>query len=194
MVFTYTGETAGANTRQTLYTLNVAAGGVVCDILMVGGGGAGGKNITGGGGGGVVLYGTNINIPAKTYTIKVGDGAIAGETIGKSTTGFDAILCGGGCAGNGGWDPPNIGNGNSGGSGAGGKGTQPTQVVSVGGGVGVSSTKATMLTTATLYSGNIGSNGNQQSSVNYYVAGGGGGGTTQTGGLHLRHKQEVVVV
>ena len=56
-----------------------------------------------------------------TYEIRVGDGATAGETRGKSTTGFGATLLGGGCAINTGWDPPNtLGDGNVGGSGAGG--------------------------------------------------------------------------
>jgi hypothetical protein len=182
MVFTYTTETGGANTRQTLYTLNVAAGGVVCDILMVGGGGAGGKDLGGGGGGGAVLYGTNINIPADTYQIRVGDGAIMGETIGKSTSGFGATLLGGGCASNTGWGST-VANGNSGGSGAGGKPVAAGTTIGLGGSVGVLSTKGTILTTATLYDGNSGSNGNQQNNSTYAVAGGGGGGSTQTGGV-----------
>jgi magnesium chelatase family protein len=60
MVFTYTTETAGAGTGQSLYNITVPTGGVICDVLMVGGGGGGGKEIGGGGGGGAVLYATNI--------------------------------------------------------------------------------------------------------------------------------------
>jgi hypothetical protein len=67
---------------------------------MVGGGGVGGRDIGAGGGGGAVLCGTNISIVSGSYEIRVGDGAVAGETRGKSTTGFGATLLGGGCAGN----------------------------------------------------------------------------------------------
>jgi len=176
-VFTYTTETAGAGTRQTLYTLNVGTGGVVCDILMVGGGGAGGKQIGGGGGGGAVLYGTNISIVSGTYEIRVGDGATAGEVRGKSTEGFGAILLGGGCAGNAEWPTETLAN--SGGSGAGGKSTGVSSKTA--GTVG-SSTKGTILTTATLYNGNAGGAGVTQ------VGGGavqsaGGGGTGAVGGV-----------
>jgi hypothetical protein len=96
MVFTYTGETAGTGTRQTLYNINISKGGF-CDILMVGGGGAGGGAINnqnifthggGGGGGGAVLYGQNIYIPQNNYEIRVGDGAIQGESQGKSGSFF----------------------------------------------------------------------------------------------------------
>jgi hypothetical protein len=37
MIFTYTTETGGAGSGQSLYTLNVSTSGVVCDILMIGG-------------------------------------------------------------------------------------------------------------------------------------------------------------
>ena len=37
-IFTYTTETTGAGTGQTLYTITAPTGGVVCDVLMVGGG------------------------------------------------------------------------------------------------------------------------------------------------------------
>ena len=92
MVFTYTTETGGAGSRQTLYNITVPTGGLTCDILMVGGGGSGGKDLGDGGGGGAVLYGTNISISSGTDEIRVGDGAVAGETRGKSTTGFGATL------------------------------------------------------------------------------------------------------
>jgi hypothetical protein len=179
MVFTYTTDNTG--TGQTLYSISVPTGGVNCDILMVGGGGAGGQSLGGGGGGGSVIYGTNITITSGSYNIYVGRGANAGETIGKSTTGFGAIMLGGGCAGNTGWDPPNTsGDGNIGGSGAGGRPVQSNIRVMLGGGVG-SSTKGTILSTATLYNGNSGSNGIQQLG-NSFVGGGGGGGATQAGG------------
>jgi hypothetical protein len=100
-----------------------------CDILMVGGGGAGGTGNSyayagGGGGGGAVLYGSNIYIPHGNYNIKVGDGAIPGESTGKSTTGFGATILGGGSAfsfyGGNSYMNPYITNANNGGSGAGG--------------------------------------------------------------------------
>jgi len=174
MIFTYTTETGGVGSRQTLYTLNVSAGGVVCDILMVGGGGAGGKDIGAGGGGGAVLYGTNITIPSGAYNIYVGNGGLVGEVRGKSTTGFGATLLGGGCAGNATWAAATTAN--SGGSGAGGKSSNSS--ASGGGGVGVS-TKGTILTTATLYNGNIGGTGALQGSG---VQSSGGGGAGAAGG------------
>lgn len=160
---------------QTLYTINVPVGSVKCDILMVGGGGAGGKNIGAGGGGGAVLYGENINIPSGTYIIKVGDGAVVGDIIGKSTEGFGATLLGGGCASNKGWDPPSVRAGNSGGSGAGGGGAQQGKNTSPAGGVGVS-TKGGILTNATLYNGNSGGVGNSAVINGIQSAGGGGAG------------------
>jgi hypothetical protein len=178
-VFTYTTETAGAGTRQTQYTINVPTGGVVCDILMVGGGGAGGRDIGAGGGGGAVLYGTNISIASGTYEIRVGDGAVAGETRGKSTTGFGATLLGGGCAVNAAFGTTNTtANGNSGGSGGGGRGVQSGFTGGIGGTVGIS-TKGTILNTSTLYNGNIGGNGQAQAAG---VSCGGGGGAGSVGG------------
>jgi hypothetical protein len=174
-VFTYTSETGGAGTRQTLYNITIS-GNAVCDILMVGGGGGGGKDIGGGGGGGAVLYGTNISIASGTYEIRVGDGAVAGETRGKSTTGFGATILGGGCAGNTSWGN-NPSTANSGGSGAGGKafwGVNSSPSTLVAGGIGVS-TKGTTLTTATLYNGNVGGTAVQQYAGDPIQSAGGGG-------------------
>ena len=167
--------------NQKSYSCVVPSGkSYVCDILMVGGGGAGGGGLGGGGGGGAVLYGTNINIPANTYQIRVGDGAVAGEVRGKSTEGFGATLLGGGCASNTGWATLTV-NGNIGGSGAGGKAVGLGDRLGLGGGVGVS-TKGTILASATLYNGNNGSNGTQQNTI-YYVLNGGGGGATEAAGF-----------
>uniref|UniRef100_A0A6C0LCW3 Peptidase S74 domain-containing protein n=1 Tax=viral metagenome TaxID=1070528 RepID=A0A6C0LCW3_9ZZZZ len=177
-VFTYTTETAGAGTRQTLYTLNVATGGAICDILMIGGGGAGGQDIGGGGGGGAVLYGTNISIASGTYQIKVGDGAVAGEVRGKSTEGFGATILGGGCAGNALWNGATTAN--SGGSGSGGK-SVPDATSRNGGTVG-SSTKGTILASATLYNGNTGGTGVQAAAGNSSVISSGGAGANAVGG------------
>jgi hypothetical protein len=185
-VFTYTTETAGAGTGQSLYTINVGTGGVVCDILMVGGGGAGGNDIGAGGGGGAVLYGTNINIPSGSYNIYVGNGATWGvDTIGKSTKGFGATILGGGCAGNGTWEVNTTAN--SGGSGAGGKSRNVNMnVANITAGTVGSSTKGTLLITATLYNGNVGGTGVLEvNSVNSAGGGGagavGGNGNTGTG-------------
>jgi hypothetical protein len=176
MVFTYTAETDGTGSGQSLYTISVPSGGKICDILMVGGGGAGGKDIGGGGGGGAVLYGTNISLGEGNYDIKVGNGAIQGEVRGKSTEGFGATILGGGCAG----DVPftSATTANSGGSGAGGKSTNssitgnPTQI---GGNVDTSA-KGTILTTATLYNGNVGGTGSITNLSGMQSAGGGGAG------------------
>jgi hypothetical protein len=173
MVFTYTTETAGVGTGQTQYTINFPIN-VVCDILMVGGGGAGGKDIGAGGGGGAVIYGTNISIDSGSYILKVGNGAVPGETRGKSTEGFGATILGGGCAGNAVWANATLAN--SGGSGAGGKSIGGSS--STAGTVG-SSTKGTILANAGLYSGNAGGTGGVQ---NTGVQSAGGGGATGGGG------------
>jgi len=162
--YTYSGS---ANTAD--YT-RVFPKNTVCDILVVGGGGAGGKDIGAGGGGGAVLYGTNINIPLGSYNIVIGRGATPGETRGVSSSAFGATLLGGGCAGNVTWSGPSTAN--SGGSGAGGKSTGSSQTA---GGVGVS-TKGTILSTATLYNGNIGGTGSLQTAAGVQSAGGGGAG------------------
>ena len=172
MVLTYTTETAGVGSGQTLYTINVPTGGKICDILMVGGGGAGGKDAGAGGGGGAVLYGTNINIGAGNYVVKVGNGAIPGEIIGKSTQGFGASILGGGSAGNISFGGPTTAN--SGGSGSGHKVYSESGV----GGVGIS-TKGTILNDAILYNGNIGSFGQFLPAGGVY--GGGGGGAIRVG-------------
>ena len=75
-----------------------------CDILVVGGGGGGGGSIGGGGGGGSVIYATGINVPANTYTIKVGKGGNGGinttdGTNGQNSEAFGAIALGGGRGG-----------------------------------------------------------------------------------------------
>jgi hypothetical protein len=177
IIFPYTTDNTG--TGQTQYTFNVPTGGILCDILMVGGGGAGGKDLGGGGGGGAVLYGTNITITSGSYNIKVGNGAIPGDVRGKSTEGFGATILGGGSAANTGWEPANIGNGNSGGSGGGGKSVQSLITLPVGGSVGVSTIGA-LLSASTLYNGNSGGNGSQHIEG---VGGGGGGGATEVGGF-----------
>ena len=75
-VFTYTTDTAGAGTGQSLYTINVPSGGVVCDVLVVGGGGNGGNGENanrgaGGGGAGGLIYIQGVSLIG-TYTITVG--------------------------------------------------------------------------------------------------------------------------
>ena len=163
--YTYTGS---ANTTDYARVFTKST---TCDILIVGGGGAGGKDIGAGGGGGAVLYGTNINIASGTYTIKVGRGGTPGEVRGQSSEAFGAVLFGGGCAGIANWNLAALAN--SGGSGAGGK-SVPDAASKNGGTVGTS-TKGAILTTATLYNGNVGGAGiNQVSSVQ--SAGGGGAG------------------
>ena len=176
-VFTYTTETAGAGTGQTLYTINVPVGGIVCDILVVGGGGGGDTDAGGGGGGGAVLYGTNITIPTNNYTIKVGKGGVP-NVNGSSSEAFGATCLGGGSTPYVAWATQN--NGTSGGSGSGGSAGNGT---GIGGGVGVS-TKGTILSSGTLYNGNIGGNGLSQAQIGgLYIACSGGGGGAGTSGL-----------
>jgi len=79
MMFTYTTETAGAGTGQTLYTINVPTN-MTCDVLVVGGGGAGGSRIGGGGGAGAVIYVTNQTLSIGQYSIIVGRGGVGIST------------------------------------------------------------------------------------------------------------------
>jgi hypothetical protein len=169
MVFTYTTDTTQFS-GATQYTINVPTGGKTCDILMVGGGGAGGKEAGAGGGGGAVLYGTNINIPAGAYILRVGRGATPGEFNGTWTTGFGATILGGGSAGNYPFGGPTTAN--SGGSGSGHKLYSDFGV----GGVDISK-KGTILTDAIVYNGNIGSFGQFPPAGGLYGGGGGGAGS-----------------
>jgi hypothetical protein len=178
MVFTYTTETAGAGTGQSLYNITVSTGGVICDVLVVGGGGGGDQINGSGGGGGAVLYATNITIPASSYAIKVGKGGLQ-NVNGSSSEAFGAICLGGGSTPYVAWNTPN--NGTAGGSGSGGSpGSWSQSTTGFGGGVGVS-TKGTLLNSGTLYNGNIGGNGIPQVSGTGNVSGGGGGGAGSVG-------------
>ena len=58
----------------------------ICSILIVGGGG-GGAGFNGGGGAGAVLYSSTIELPANTYTIKVGKGGDGTSAWKDDTTG-----------------------------------------------------------------------------------------------------------
>jgi hypothetical protein len=174
--FTYTSDNTG--TGQTQYTLTTPEP-LICDILMVGGGGGGDKFVGGGGGGGAVLYATNVNIPIGSYTIKVGKGGVVNQN-GTSTEAFGATCLGGGSTLFVDWSTPN--NGTAGGSGSGGSAGGST---GTGGGVGTS-TKGTLLNSATLYNGNSGGNGLGQVSISspYFaqpVCSGGGGGAGSAG-------------
>ena len=181
LVYEYTTETGGTNSKQTLYNINVPAS-ITCDILMVGGGGHGGKELGGGGGGGAVLYGTNINISSNIYTIYVGNGGIpdTSTTRGASTIGFGATILGGGNAANVAlYTDYSITN--NGGSGAGGKSSMFLPATSTqNGGSSNLSTKGTLLTTATLYHGNKGGQGT--TTRTYGMQSAGGGGASNVGG------------
>jgi hypothetical protein len=171
MAFPYTTDTAALG--QTNYTISMTSG--FYDILMVGGGGAGGKDIGGGGGGAAVLYATNVFITTGSYDIKVGRGATPGETRGKSTEGFGAVILGGGSANNSGWGVNTSVNGNMGGSGGGGKGTGGGTSVAIGGVPGISPIGTIFGSSYTIYNGNNGGSGMMQVGGSQ-VAGGGGGG------------------
>jgi hypothetical protein len=147
----------------------------LCDILIVGGGGGGDRQIGGGGGGGAVLYATNVVIPSGTYTIKVGAGG-AQNTNGYSSEAFGAICLGGGSTSFVGWGTPN--NGTSGGSGSGGSAGSPSTTTAIGGTIGVS-TRGVLLSSGTLYNGNVGGNGLSQHQSGYLGSGGGGGAGSQ---------------
>jgi hypothetical protein len=180
-VFTYTSETGGAGTGQSLYTLTVS-GNAVCDILIVAGGGGGGA-FGGGGGAGQVLYSSNIIINNGS-SIRVGNGGATTTGLNVSQDGFNSSITIGGTTyssvGGGGGGGRNSGNfavfvnGRNGGSGGGGN--TPDGTPAAIGGLGGSSTK-------TSYSdwisyGNSGGYG----CVGDTHLGGGGGGAGGVGG------------
>jgi hypothetical protein len=170
---------------STTYSVVIPAGGMLCDILMVGGGGYGGRDIGAGGGGGAVLYATDVLLKQDTYMVSVGRGAIfgSGEQKGQSTTGFGAILLGGGSAGDAVWNGAVYGY--DGGSGSGGKSVPDSWSQRGGRPIVGGSIKGGILCDGTLYEGKVGGYGVQQ--VNQVVSAGGGGanavgGNGQTSG------------
>ena len=105
-ILTYEGSSGYTSTtdgNQRTYNIDFPED-AVADILVVGGGGGGGGSIGGGGGGGSVIYATGIDVPANTYTIKVGKGGSGGinstdGTNGYNSEAFGAIALGGGRGG-----------------------------------------------------------------------------------------------
>ena len=178
MAFTYTTETAGVGTGQSLYTISVPTGGMVCDVLVVGGGGGGGSGHGGGGGAGqlVLIKDAILN---QNYTIKVGRGGIysisqerAGSrpaTKGSNST-FGSIIAEGGGA------CTNISADMNGGSGAGGDG-YPTDGGTYG--FGVKDNNIDTFSSGTVYS--RGNNG----ASNTGFTGGGGGGAGVAGNVNV---------
>ena len=168
MVFTYTTETAGAGTGQTLYTINVPTN-IICDILVVGGGGAGGSRSGSGGGAGALIYQKNIQLSG-SYSIKIGRGGIGvvGTTANTAENGKDSslgsIFLAKGGGGGGGWG----GFGAAGGSGGGNAGDQP-------------STTRSIAVTTNIPTGAYGNAGGLSISTGGIWAGSGGGGAGSSG-------------
>jgi hypothetical protein len=168
MMFTYTTETAGAGTGQTLYTINVPTN-MTCDVLVVGGGGAGGSRSGSGGGAGALIYQKNIQLSG-TYNIKVGRGGIGivGTTANTAANGIDStlgsIFLAKGGGGGGGWG----GFGAAGGSGGGNAGDQP-------------STTRSVAVTTNIPTGAYGNAGGLSISTGSIWAGSGGGGAGSRG-------------
>ena len=182
MVFTYTTETAGAGTGQTLYTINVPTGGVVCDVLMVGGGGGGSGGIGGGGGAGGVVWIENTALSSGTYTIRVGKGGTGG--IANAGGGTAGIIGGNSSISNGSISITADRGGspysglNNGGSGAGADGYDADGgLATAGGKIDKTSSPNSFLGGTVLYYGTNG--GNKATTV--YGGGGGGGAKNNTG-------------
>jgi|694.fasta_scaffold00405_9 hypothetical protein len=181
MSFTYTTETAGAGTGQTLYTINVPTN-ITCDILVIGGGGGGGTAHGGGGGAGALIYLTSQTLSSGNITIRVGKGGLSNargavatngfDTSIKNSSGIDIYLAKGGGGGRGA-----IGDGANGGSGGGGNGSPYSLIVSHIGGQAVSTNIP-----VNVY-GNIGGNGAYISTfgADNTWSGGGGGGAGSAG-------------
>ena len=178
-VFTYTTETAGIGTGQSLYTLNVPTGGVTCDILLVGGGGGGGGGHGGGGGAGqlVLIKDAVLN---GNYTMRVGKGGVRGtnpatggvEPTKGSNSLFDYVIAEGGGA-NGGNTLKDGGSGAGGDSWLNGLGVK---------GKGLKNTTIDTYSSGTVYSrGNDGGEGGTDPGQG---AGGGGAGTSGGNGAN----------
>jgi hypothetical protein len=176
-IFTYTTETAGAGTGQSLYTINVPTGGVVCDVLVVGGGGGASGGHGGGGGAGqlVLIKDAVLN---QSYTIRVGRGGIGGRSTempnsypaskGFNSTFHNLIAEAGGTN-------TSVSTDKNGGSGAGGDSYTNDGGTS---GFGVANTN-----TSTFPSGTIYSRGNNGVIQQPGGLGGGGGGAGAAGNL-----------
>jgi len=206
MVFTYTTETGGGGSGQTLYTAQAA--GIICDILVVGGGGSGGNDRGGGGGGGGVIYQQNITLNG-SYTIRVGKGGLgptSGTGGGTGTRGINGIntsisgtnittitTIGGG--GGGSCNSGSIRDGLSGGSGGGGSqyngyGSGGTGTAGqgrnggtgfepgAGGGGGGAVNVGVNATSTNAGNGGVGLSNTITGSTVIYGSGGGGGGTS----------------
>jgi len=92
MAFTYTTETAGVGTGQSLYTITAPANGITCDILMIGGGGGGGCDRAGGGGAGALILSIG-NVLSGTNTIRVGNGGTGStSSFANGINGFDSQI------------------------------------------------------------------------------------------------------
>ena len=117
-------------TIETYYnddTLTLLSNKTDCEILVVGGGGGGGGRHAGGGGGGSVIYLTNQELVAGTYTIRVGTGGSGSNGQGHGNIGGDSSISLGSetkylaKGGGGGYFWFNYTNGNGGSGGGGGE-------------------------------------------------------------------------
>ena len=175
----YTSTTDG---NQRTYNIDFSEN-VVADILVVGGGGGGGGSIGGGGGGGSVIYATGIDVPANTYTIKVGKGGSGGinqvdGTNGKNSEAFGAIAVGGGRGGDFNISGSRASGGSGGGTGGGANNNQGVGIALAG--------NKTISSSSLLYSNysyytNDGGDTLWQEHPTYETTGGGGGGAGTKG-------------
>ena len=152
---------------------------IACEILIVGGGGGGGGGIGGGGGGGAVVHLPDIELPAGTYTINVGNGGLGRHRSKVSDNGSPSsivnsnntirIFAEGGGGTTGGHDH---GQGSVGGSGGGAAG--PNSKILNGGAKGKSSSLGGFV--GRIYGNPGGSNTDIRRSDWTNAAGGGGAG------------------
>jgi predicted GH43/DUF377 family glycosyl hydrolase len=164
------------------------------DILVVAGGGGGGSDAGGGGGGGGLIYASNIEKTAGSYSIVVGNGG-ASNTNGSNSTALGYTAIGGGhggvysnnpgaSGGSGGGGSAETGAGGAGTSGQGHDGLVGQNGLAAGGGGGAG--EAGKASGGSGYGGD-GGNGLAYDITGesvYYAGGGGGGGPTRgDGGL-----------
>lgn len=141
------------------------------DVLVVGGGGGGAGRHGGGGGAGGFLTGTNLELPAATYSVVVGTGGL-GAPQAVSTSDFPYIVA---RAGSGGTSSA-FGLVAKGGGAGGGWGSWADRVGGSGGGGGFFGESGGSGEAGQGFAGGRGSGGDSNNSPNYGGGGGGGAG------------------
>jgi hypothetical protein len=144
----------------------------ICDILVVGGGGSGGVRHGGGGGAGALIYLQNQQLNKGIYTIQIGEGGAAINSVGNGNNGNDTTIT---------YNSTIIYNAKGGGGGA--NVNYGLSGGSSGGSSGGTTTISNPVLTTNIPSGAYGNLGGKGSSTSteIHFGGGGGGGAGSVG-------------